>query len=262
MNLVPSFDGVPIAYQVRGKGNPTLIFVHGWCCDRTYWEAQLPLFSKQHTVVTIDLAGHGESGLERENWTMTAFGRDVVAVAEKLNLNDIILVGHSMGGPVIVEAARLMPSRIIGLVGVDSFSSVGNKYSPAQIKAIMSTTPDNFVEATADKVRHLMFTSLSDPGLIEKIVTDLSSAPHEVGIGAQQAIFNWYTHECEESLQSIQAPVFSVNSSMHPINIEKMQSFLPSYKIVYMDNVGHFVMIEDPETFNDHLGKIIKELTN
>jgi pimeloyl-ACP methyl ester carboxylesterase len=167
-----------------------------------------------------------------------------------------------MGGPVTVEAARLMPSRIKGLVGVDSFSAVGYKYTPAQIEAIMSTTPDNFVEATANKVRNHMFTPQSDPELIEKIVTDLSSAPHEVGIGAQKAIFNWYTYECAESLPTIQAPMFSINSSMHPVNIETMQRYTRAYKIVYMENVGHFIMMEDPETFNDHLTKIINELTD
>ena len=259
---IPSFDGVPIAYQIHGNGNPVLVFVLGWCCNRTYWEAQVTRFSQHYTVVTIDLAGHGESGLDRENWTMTAFGRDVVAVVEKLDLNDVVLVGHSMGGPVIVEAARIIPSRILGLVGVDSFSSVGQNYSPAQIEAIMATTPDNFAEATAYKVRNFMFTPNSDARLIDKIVADLSSAPHEVGIGAQQAIFKWYTSECVESLPAIQAPILCISSTMHPLNIETMQHYNPAFKVVYMDNVGHFIMMEDPETFNDHLAKIINELTD
>ena len=261
VNVIKSFDGVPVAYQVQGRGNQVLVFVHGWCCDRSYWDAQVPRFTEQYTVVTIDLAGHGESGLMREDWTMTAFGRDVVAVVEKLGLSDVILIGHSMGGPVTVEAARIIPSRIRGLVGVDTFSAVGYKYSPAQIKAIMSTTPDNFVEATAIKVRQNMFTPDSNPQLIEKIVTDLSSAPHEVGIGAQKAILNWYTYECLESLPTIQVTIFSINSTMHPVNVEMMQRYTRAFKIVYMNNVGHFLMMEDPETFNDHLAKIINELT-
>ncbi len=95
-----------------------------------------------------------------------------------------------MGGPVTVETARLILSCIKAIVGVDSFSAVGNSYTSAQIKTIMSTTPDNSVEATTNKVSHHMFTPKSDPELIEKIVTDLSSAPHEVGIGAQKAIYN------------------------------------------------------------------------
>src|SRR4030042_2442379 len=57
-----SSDGIPISYEVRGKGEPALIFVHGWCCDRSYWNEQLPHFAQKYKVVSVDLAGHGESG--------------------------------------------------------------------------------------------------------------------------------------------------------------------------------------------------------
>jgi len=68
-----SADGVSIAYEVRGEGEPALVFVHGWCCDRSYWDAQLPYFAQKYKVVAIDLTGHGESGLDRKEWTMGAF---------------------------------------------------------------------------------------------------------------------------------------------------------------------------------------------
>jgi pimeloyl-ACP methyl ester carboxylesterase len=115
-----SADGVSIAYEVRGEGEPALVFIHGWCCDRSYWEEQTPHFAEKYKVVAIDLAGHGESGLDRKEWTMKAFGEDVVAVVNKLNLEQAILVGHSMGGFVILEASSLMPKRVIGLVGADT----------------------------------------------------------------------------------------------------------------------------------------------
>ncbi len=59
-------DGVSIAYTVRGSGSPALVFIHGWMCDQSFWDAQVEPFSEFHTVVTIDLAGHGLSGMERE----------------------------------------------------------------------------------------------------------------------------------------------------------------------------------------------------
>jgi pimeloyl-ACP methyl ester carboxylesterase len=60
-------DGIPIAYETRGQGAPALVFVHGWSCDRTYWAGQLEPLSRDYRVVAIDLAGHGESGVGREN---------------------------------------------------------------------------------------------------------------------------------------------------------------------------------------------------
>ena len=80
-----------------GSGSPTLLFIHGWNCDRRYWSDQLAYFAEQHQVVAIDLAGHGESGLQRTEWTIGQFGADVASVADQLVLDDVILVGHSMG---------------------------------------------------------------------------------------------------------------------------------------------------------------------
>ena len=106
-NLAVSEDGVPIYFQSRGQGDYTLVFVHGWCTDMSYWDAQIPSFRVYYRVVTLDLAGHGRSGRDRAVWSMEAFGQDVAAVVRKLDLNNVILIGHSLGGPVVLEAARL-----------------------------------------------------------------------------------------------------------------------------------------------------------
>jgi pimeloyl-ACP methyl ester carboxylesterase len=118
-----SVDNIPIAYEVRGKGSPALVFVHGWSCNRGYWNAQLPPFSENHTVVAIDLGGHGESGLGRQSWTIYSFGSDVAAVVRKLGLQSVVLIAHSMGGDVIVDAARQLPGRVAGLVMVDTYKA-------------------------------------------------------------------------------------------------------------------------------------------
>ncbi len=80
VDSVVSVDGVMIHYQVVGKGEPTLVFVHGGNCDRSYWNAQVDEFAKTYQVVTVDMGGHGGSGLDREDWTLPAFGADVAAV--------------------------------------------------------------------------------------------------------------------------------------------------------------------------------------
>ena len=105
---VASADGVPIAWRAWGTGDTALVFIHGWSCDSSYWDAQLPVFAKDHRVIALDLAGHGASGLGRKSWTMQAFGEDVAAVVRKAGAKRVILIGHSMGGPVALEAARRM----------------------------------------------------------------------------------------------------------------------------------------------------------
>jgi pimeloyl-ACP methyl ester carboxylesterase len=93
--VAKSPDGEPIAYSVKGKGDITLVFVHGWSCDSRYWREQVPFFAKNYRVVTVDLAGHGHSGLGREIYTMQAFGNDVKAVVEKVGAKRVILIGSA-----------------------------------------------------------------------------------------------------------------------------------------------------------------------
>src|SRR6185369_17486212 len=84
-----SADGVAIRYHVEGTGEPTVVLVHGWALDRHVWDGQAPQLAKRQRVVTLDLAGHGESGRERSDWTMAAFGQDVKAVVDAVGAKGV-----------------------------------------------------------------------------------------------------------------------------------------------------------------------------
>jgi len=253
-----SADGNEIHYQVQGQGKPALIFIHGWCCDRSYWDAQLPYFAHKYIVVAIDLAGHGESGLDRKEWTMGAFGEDVVAAVNKLNLEQVVLVGHSMGGPVILEAARRMPKRVIGLVGVDTLQNFEDKFTQEQIDDMLTPLRSNFAEATRNFVR-TMFTPNSDPALVEKIAADMSFASQEIGLGALEGYVDFQNNEKIQVLQEVQAPITCISSDKYPTNVETNQRYAPSFQAKIMSGVGHFNMMEDPETFNRLLEEAVQE---
>ena len=253
-----SADGVPISFQVKGSGTPALVFVHGWCCDKSYWDAQVAHFSKKHKVVAIDLAGHGESGLGRKVWTMAAFGEDVVAVADKLGLDRMVLIGHSMGGAVILEAARRMPERVIGLVGADTFNNVEVNFTQDQVDEWFAPFRADFATATTDLVS-TMFTPDSDSALVEKIAADMSAAPAEVGLGALEELLDFRKNETTRALREVKIPVSCINSEMYPTDIEAGRRYASSFEVAFMSNVGHFVMIEDPETFNRLLDEAVAE---
>ena len=119
---------MPITYDVRGTGDTALVFVHCWSCDRTFWKYQLAAFADDYRVAAIDLPGHGESGADRDEWTIAGLGDDVARVVEQLGLRRVILVGHSMGGPVSLEAARRLPGRVLGVIAVDTLHNAEFKY--------------------------------------------------------------------------------------------------------------------------------------
>src|SRR5262245_66243165 len=77
-------DGLSIVCEVRGKGDTALVFLHGWCGDREYWKHQVGEFAAGYRVVTLDQAGHGESGKERKSWTTSGLAADVEAVVKAL----------------------------------------------------------------------------------------------------------------------------------------------------------------------------------
>ncbi|MBU1626772.1 alpha/beta hydrolase, partial [bacterium] len=129
---VAAFDGNAIVYSTQGEGSPAYVFIHGWCCDRSHMEAYLERYSEHHRVVTIDLPGHGQSGKKKRKWSTNSYGRDVRAVLHKLDLQEIILIGHSMGGPVSIETARMEPDRIIGIIGIDTFHDLSRKYTRSE----------------------------------------------------------------------------------------------------------------------------------
>jgi len=254
---VESADGVSIRYEVVGEGSPPIVFVHGWSCDRSYWREQVPHFAKSHRVVTIDLGGHGESGTGREEWTMTAFGADVKAVLEAADLRGAVLVGHSMGGPVILEAAKLAPGRVAALVPVDTLQSVDDPLSAEQIDAHAAELRSDF-SATTDRFVRGMFTPRSDPALVDRIAEDLSAAPPEVGISALVYTFRY---DAAAALGALDLPVRIINADKWPTDLEALRRHDPDVELAVMPAVGHFLMAEEPEEFNRWLERAVRELT-
>jgi pimeloyl-ACP methyl ester carboxylesterase len=254
----PSADGLRIAYHVEGRGNPTLVFVHCWSCDRSYWSAQVPVFSKTHRVVTVDLAGHGASEQVRKAWTMEAFGADVAAVLKEENLKNVILIGHSMGGEVVLEAARLAPKRVIGIVGVDTFQDLTQTISPDQIEGFLASFRTNFAGRTEEFVR-AMFPASADPALVAKIAKAMASGSPRVGLGALES--SW-RYRPEETLKSLRIPIKGINSDLWPVNVDRNRTLVPRYSVKIMKGFGHFIQIEDPAAFNRLLRESIEDIVS
>lgn len=255
--MTESADGVPIAYEVQGSGEPTLVFIHGWSGDGRYWRGQVPYFSQQHRVVTLDLAGHGHSGLEREDFTMPAFGEDVKAVLEDLDVEQALLIGHSMGGPVAVEAARLMPERVIGIVGVDTFHNVAEEITEAQIDEMLGPIQQDFASATRHFVASMFFEE-TDATLRDWIVQDMAAAPPQVATNAMQDMFTRHAEgEAAQHFEELTIPVVAINADLWPTDIEANRQLLPEFDAVIMEGSDHFLHMARPAAFNRELDRII-----
>ncbi|HQP12439.1 MAG TPA: alpha/beta hydrolase, partial [Candidatus Omnitrophota bacterium] len=180
-----SQDGTPIAFSVYGEGEPALIFVHGWCCNRSVWKTQVPYFEKEYKVVTLDLAGHGASGTERDVYSMEAFGEDVAAVVRQIQASQIILIGHSMSGGMIIEAAEIIPDHVIALIGIDTMQDFEETYTPEQIEEHLKPFRDDF-KTTVDSFVRGMFVEGTDPKLMDDVAGMMSGASQKTGVSAME----------------------------------------------------------------------------
>jgi pimeloyl-ACP methyl ester carboxylesterase len=249
-----SADGVPVVYEVHGTGMPALVLVHGWSCDRSYWKDQVEPLSRRFRVVTVDLAGHGESGLGRARWTIAAFGADVATVVDALGLDRVVLIGHSMGGDAILEAARLLPGRIEGLVWIDVYRQLANFQPPERVEERMAPFRADFVGTTRTFVRD-MFPPGADPALVERVVADMSAAPPEVALEAAESAWG-YGRKVPAALQGLALPIIAINSEDRAADLESMARH--GVEVVVMPGVGHFPMMEDPARFNEILIRVLE----
>jgi len=255
-----STDQVAIKYETAGRGEPALVFVHCWTCDRGYWDNQAEHFAKRHRVVRLDLAGHGESGRERKDYTVEAFGGDVAAVVEKLGLKRVVLIGYSMGGSVSVEAARRLGDRVIGVVGIDTFYTgfdvPNDQKKAAQMMAgFLKPFEENYPEASANFMRGF-FAPGADPALVERIVKAAGSADKNMALSAMRNMFGWYSRNVPASLDALGPKLRNINAN--PKGDRK--PLHPSVTLVA--GSGHFIPQEKPAEFNQALETMVAEFTS
>ncbi len=260
--MTVSQDGTPISYEVFGQGEPALIFVHGWSCDGRYFREQIPALSKQHRVIVLDLAGHGHSGSDRGRFTMKSFGEDVKAVADATGSTKLILIGHSMGGVVIGEAARLMPDRVIGLIGVDTLENIEYPMTEAMVAEMTAPLRKDFKTGTRGFVQP-MFHPDTDANLREWILSDMAAAPPAVAMSAMDDMMKQYiTGDLARSFDTIRVPVITINGDLWPVDVAANRRHMMSFDAVVLKKADHFLMLASPVEFNLELEKAVQRLTN
>jgi pimeloyl-ACP methyl ester carboxylesterase len=260
--IVASKDGTAISYEVYGAGEPTLVFVHGWSCDSRYWQKQVTPFSKDHKIILVDLAGHGHSGMTRENYSMKAFGEDIQAVVEATGDENVILIGHSMGGAVIAEAARLIPQKVKGLIGVDTYENIEYPLSKEGYNMMISPFESDFEPATRQFVQQMLLPA-KDTVLQNWIIADMAAAPPTIAISAMKEVLTQsVTGEAASIFNDISIPVYVVKGDLWPVDFEANRRHMHSFDAVEIENADHFLMLNRPEEFNAELKKAIEKITS
>jgi pimeloyl-ACP methyl ester carboxylesterase len=257
---VSSADGVPIAYEVRGQGPTTLVFVHGWSCDRNYWRHQMDAFQGEYKVIALDLAGHGASGKGRTAWNIPNFANDVAAVVRAVDARNVVLIGHSLGGPVVAEAGLLLPDRVIGVIGVDAFFDAWA--DPAHAKMTDQLRP-NFAAGTRAFVRKALFLPTSPAALADSISDAMAAAPPEMALPALDSMLAWARDRQAAAVSALRAPtglIMVAGGRAGTAKFQRSREGRPGLGVEEVPGTGHFIMLEVPSAFNARLREMLSQV--
>jgi pimeloyl-ACP methyl ester carboxylesterase len=255
-----SRDGVSIHYEIHGTGDSTAVLVHGWGFDRRIWDAAIPRLARTRRVAALDLAGHGHSGRERRRPTVASFAEDVCAVLQAVGAPRVVLVGHSMGGPVVVEAARRMSDRVAGVVLVDTLHDVEATIPPEEHSpTIFAALEADFAGAVGRWFRETMFTPTTEPALIETVVARAQAMDPEIGLAAIQSTLSY---DARDALRALDMAVRAINADHFPTNAAAMRRYVRDFDYTVLGGTGHYPMLEQPERFAQVLERSVNEIAD
>ncbi|HEY7962619.1 MAG TPA: alpha/beta hydrolase [Steroidobacteraceae bacterium] len=248
--IVMSPDFVHIEYRLYGHGEPAVLLVHGWACDADYWQGQIEPLAAHYTVVAMNLAGHGASGSNRSDWSIANYAQDVAAVARDIPNRQLVLVGHSMGGAVVLAATPLLGDRVIGIIAVEALRTVGLPPLKARdIEQRVAPFRADFIGATRHMVTTSLFPKDADHLLVQKVAYDMSLEPAAVAVPSMQALL---AMDFAPLLPAIHVPVYAINSDLVPTDAARISKALPDFSLDVLGH-SHFPMLEAPQRFNARL---------
>ncbi len=257
--LTRSSDGVEIVYYEKGTGNKTLLFIHGYGCNSKYWWAQLQHFSKNYRVISIDIGGHGESGTNRNDYTMANFGGDVVAVMNEENIKQSYLIGHSMGGPVALEAAVVLQDRVTAIIGVDTFHNIAKGPASPFVKLMVNTMFRFRQSSSTNDAVTKQFREDANLDLKNWVSQKAETTDPRASRGSLSSII---AMDYPTQLKKINVPIITLNSRFWmDTEVEEGHKEYSKYEVSFIDGVGHYVMMEKPTYFNKWLDGVLDERT-
>ncbi len=249
-------DGVGLAYANIGVGSPPLLFIHGWCCDRTHWREQVIEFQDRHWTVAVDLRGHGESDKPDQDYGIAGFVDDVAWLCREIGLEKPIVVGHSMGGVIGMNLARKHPDIARALVMVDSpVIPIPDALQPVLAGTLAAMQSAAYVETAKNFVSTFMFREDSDPAFKASIIDGMAAAPRRLmwsALGSTVAPENI-------APGPIPVPTLFMRASTQISSADDVRSRYPGVEVQDID-AAHFLQMENPEAFNDVLRRFIEEV--
>lgn len=239
-----TLDGMHIHSTVTGQGEPTVLLVHGWTCNEDAWSEQVPALAQHYRVVTLDLPGHGKSDAPPDgNFSIDLFARSVEAVRKEVGAERIVVVGHSMGGPVAIRYAQIHPEHTAGLIFVDGVT--GANLQSMNIKGDQFAGPDGL--KTREAMIRSMFRASPTQQTQAAILKMMLAAPEQTAVRAMDAMVAWM----KEDPGAFDEPTLAIYADRSPIAApDYLHAHFKHVEITDIPGTDHFMMFEKPAELN------------
>jgi pimeloyl-ACP methyl ester carboxylesterase len=249
-------DGRALRYLDEGRG-PALVLVHGWCSNHRAFDKQVAHFAATHRVVVPDLRGHGESD-PADAYTIEAFADDVAWLSRELGLQRPVVVGHSMGALIAVEAAAAYPDVFRAAVSLDGPLMVIEALREGMRAQIdLWAGPDRESQGPG-WLRAGLFGPYDDAAWADAHVAEMMRTPVQVAVPALESTRIW--PERRRLLDCVQ-PVLCVHLAGGGMtDPTAFAAGRPNVFVAQTVGSGHFIQVEVPDQVHAMMERFLRIL--
>lgn len=249
-----------MAYQSCGNGDTTLLFIHGWCISKEYWLPQFDHFCSRYKVVAPDLPGFGQSGKNRTDWSFETYAQDIKSLIEQLKLKNVILIGHSMSGDIVLKTDVAYPDHIIGLIGIDNLHEPGEPMDSIQqagTDSFFQAMLANYQSTVEKEMPPYLFQSSTPDSIKQRVMKDILQTDPVISVEVSRAQVTISQQE-QDMMRQLHHPLCLVNSDVFPTKLDSLNKYCKhGAKLYLIPGSGHYPMLEQPSAFNTALQRAI-----
>jgi pimeloyl-ACP methyl ester carboxylesterase len=246
-----------VHYKSLGEGKTAVVFIHGWCCDHSVWREQAAGFNGKVRMLFVDLPGYGKSDKPKMDYTLDVFARGIDAVLQDAGVEQAVLVGHSMGTPVVLHFYRLFPAKTKALIFVDGALRPFTT-DPAAVEKFLSQFQEDTFKETAPKFLAGMLRPDTPKWARERIDGMVANTSPQVAISSMRSMLDekyWKPDPVKVPAQVLMAKSPRWNEDYK----EFVKKLVPDLDYREYDGVGHFLFMEKPKEFNEALAEFFKK---